>query len=76
MDADAFFDGIRQNLISLISTELTDLNSGRVQRTTWIRFRTEYEEATIDRVRLPFINRMTDIFQGIDLKEIVGCSPT
>ena len=31
---------------------------------TWIKFRVEYEEGIIDRVRLPFNSRMTDIFQG------------
>ena len=33
MDVDTFFDQIRQNLINLISRELTDLNSARVQVT-------------------------------------------
>ena len=31
MDIDTFFDQVRQNLIDLISRELTDLNSARVQ---------------------------------------------
>ena len=71
MDVDAF-SWIRQNLIDLISRELTDLNSTRVQMTTWIRFRMEYEEGIIDRVRLPFNSRMTDISKGSDLNEIVN----
>ena len=33
MDVHTFFDRIRQNLIDLISRELTDLNSARVQTT-------------------------------------------
>ena len=37
MDVDNFFDWIRQNLIDIISRKLTDLNSARVQTTTWIR---------------------------------------
>ena len=37
MDVDTFFSHIRGELISLISRELTDLNSARVQTTTWIR---------------------------------------
>ena len=41
---DTFFDRIRQNLIDLISRELTDFNSTMVQTTTWIRFRIEYED--------------------------------
>ena len=44
MDIDSFFDWIRQNLIDLISRELTDLDSARVQTTTWIRFKIEYKK--------------------------------
>ena len=50
MDVDTCFDQIRQNVIGLISRELTDLNSARVPTTTWIRFRIEYEDGIIDRV--------------------------
>ena len=38
MDIDTFFDRIIQNRIDLISRELTDLGSARVQTTAWIRF--------------------------------------
>ena len=72
IDVDTFFDWIRQNLIDLISRELTDLNSARIQTTTWIRFRIEHEDRKIDRVRLPFNSRMMEIFQGSDLNEIVN----
>ena len=68
MDTDTFFDQIGQNLIDLISRELTDLGSARLQTNTWTNFRTENE----DRVSLPFNSRMTDIFQGSDLNEIVS----
>ena len=71
MDIDTFFDRIRQNLIDLISRELTDLGSVRVQTNTWIRFRIEYEDGIIDRVRLPFSSQLMNIFQGSDLNEIV-----
>ena len=64
MDVNTCFDRIGQNLIDLISRELTDLNSARIQTTTWIRFRIEYEEGIIDMVRLPFNSWMMDIFQG------------
>ena len=47
MDIDTFFNWIRQNLIDLISRELTDLNSARVQMNTWIRFRIQHEEGII-----------------------------
>ena len=38
MDFDTFFSRMREGLIELIKRELTVLNSGRVQTTTWIRF--------------------------------------
>ena len=38
IDVDTFFSCIRRYLINLIRRELTDLNSARVQMTTWIRF--------------------------------------
>ena len=72
IDVDTFFDRIRQNLIDLISRELTDLGSARVQINTWIRFRIENENEIIDRVRLPFNSRTADIFQGSDLNDIVN----
>ena len=77
MDVETFFDRIRQNLIDLMNGELTDLDSARVQTTAWIRFRVEVEDENgnvigVDRVRLPFNSRMTDIFRGSDLKEIVN----
>ena len=72
MDVYTFLDRIRQNLIDLISRELTDLNSARVQTNRWIRFRIENEKGIIDSVRLPFNSRMMDIFRGNDLNEIVN----
>ena len=72
VDVDTLFDQIRQNLIDLISRKLADLGSARVQTTVWIRFRIEYEDGIIDRVRLPFNSQMADIFQGNDLNEIVN----
>ena len=71
MDVDTFFDWIRQNLINLISRELTDLNLARVQTTTSVSFKIEYEDGIIDRVRMSFKSQMTDIFRGSDLNEIV-----
>ena len=40
--------------------------------TSWIRFRIEYEDGIIDRERLPFNSRMTEIFQGSDLNEMIN----
>ena len=77
MDLETFFDQIRQNLIDLMNREVTDLDSARVQRAAWIRFRVEVEDENgnvigVDRVRLPFNSRMTEILQGSDLNEIVS----
>ena len=71
MDVDTFFERIRQNLIDCMNRELIDLGSARVETTTRIRFRIEYEDGIIDRIRLPFNSRMTDIFQSNDLSEII-----
>ena len=77
MDVDTFFDRIRQNLIDLMNRELTDLGSARVQTTAWIRFGAEVEDENknvigVDRVDRAFNSRMTEIFQGSDLNEIVS----
>ena len=66
MDVDTFFSRIRGDLIDLIKRELTVLNSARVQTTTWIRFVKDD-----DRVELAFNSRMTDVYQGSDLDQIV-----
>ena len=77
MDVDTFFDRIRQNLIDLISRELTDLSSARVQTTVWIRFVQALKDdfgniIGSDRVELPFNSRIMDIYQGSDSNEIVN----
>ena len=66
MDVDTFFSHIRGELIELIKRELTNLNSARVQMTTWIRFIKDD-----DRVELAFNSRMTDVHQGSNMDAIV-----
>ena len=66
MDVDTFFSRIREGLIELIKQELTEWNSARVQTTTWIRFAKDD-----DRVELAFNSRMTNVYQGSDLEQIV-----
>ena len=66
MDADTFFNRIRGEIISLITRELTVLNSARVQTTTWIRFMKDN-----DRIVLAFNSRTTSVHQGSDLDQIV-----
>ena len=77
MDVDTFFDQIKQNLIGLMNRQLTDLGSARVQTTAWIRFIQSLEDnfgnvIGADRVDKAFNSRMTEIFQGGDLNEIVN----
>ena len=67
IDVDTFFDRIRQNLIDVISAELADLGSARVQTTTWIRFTQSLEDdfgniIGVDTVEKAFNSRMTEIF--------------
>ena len=71
MDVDTFFSRIRGELISLITRELTDLNSVSVQMTMWIRFIQEFEGVLeIDRVELAFNSRIMEVHQGSDLEGI------
>ena len=73
MDVDTFFSHIREELISLINRELTNLNSARVKMTTWIRFIQEFEDLVeINRVELAFNSRMTEVHRGSDLGRIVN----
>ena len=65
-DPDAFHELIKKGLIDLIVRELKDLKSGRIQTTTWIRFRKDEEL-----VELAFNSRMTDFFTGSDLNQLV-----
>ena len=57
MDPDTFYDLIKKDLIDLITRELKDLKSARIQMTTWIRFRKDNEL-----VELAFNSRLTDFF--------------
>ena len=67
IDADTFFDRIRQNLIYLMNRKIQDLGSARLQTNTWIRFMVEVRDVNgnvigVDRVKKPFNSQMTDIF--------------
>ena len=66
MDVETFFNRIRKGLIELIKQELNDLNSARIQTTTWIRFIKDY-----DQVELAFNSRMINVHRGSDLDQIV-----
>ena len=70
MDVETFFHRIRGDLIDLIKRELNDLNSARVQTTTWIRFVREDEEDQ-EKVELALNSLMTSFYRGSDLDQIV-----
>ena len=74
MDFDTFFSRMREDLIELIKQELNSLNSARIQTTAWIRFVKGPTNPTCgddDRVEKAFKSRMTNVYQGSDLEQIV-----
>ena len=77
MNVETFFHRIREDLIDLIKRELNNLNSARVQTTTWIRFvrdealRGPLRDEPQERVELAFNSRMTNVHRGSDLDQIV-----
>ena len=74
MDAETFFRRIRKGLIDLIKRELNDLNSARIQTTTWIRFvkaPSAPQAGDYDRVELAFNSKVTNVYQGSDLEQIL-----
>ena len=76
MDAETFFRDIRRSVTDLISRELRELNSARVQTTAWICFRIEDEDADgntiiVETVDRPFNSRMMEVFHGSDLNELI-----
>ena len=63
MDYDAFFIRVREGLIELISRELNNRNSAKIQTSIWIRFTKDD-----DVVNLAF---MVNVYRGSDLDQIV-----
>ena len=63
IDPDTLFASIRKQLIQSISRELNELRSARVQTTTWIRFRQDY-----NLVELAFNSRMTELHKASDIE--------
>ena len=71
-----FFKETRQSVANLITKELQDLDSAKVQMTAWIQFKVEFESEDgrvikAGEVRKAFNSRMTEVFQGSDLGEII-----
>ena len=66
IDPDTFYGMIRKQLIQLISRELKELRSARVQTTTWLRFRQDFQFA-----ELAFNSRMTEFHRASDTERLV-----
>ena len=66
MGYDTFFIRVREGLIELISRELNNRNSPKIQTSIWIRFTKDD-----DVVNLAFNSLMVNIYRGSDLDQIV-----
>ena len=74
MDPDTFFASIRKQLIQLISRELKELRSARVQTKTWIRLRQDFqfvEALRASYAELAFNSRMADFHKTSDIESLV-----
>ena len=64
----------RGGATNLMTKELADLDSAKVQTTTWIRFKVEVEDGDvirIDTIDKAFSSQMMEVFKGSDLNEII-----
>ena len=66
MDPHTFFSSIRKQLIQLISRELKEIRSSRIQTTAWLPFRQDSEF-----VELAFNSRMTEFHKAGDIEKLV-----
>ena len=67
IDPDTIYGLIRKQLIQLISRELKELRSARVQTTTCIRFRQDFQFP-----ELAFNSRITDFYRASDIERLVN----
>ena len=72
MDVETFLKETRGSVANLITEELQDLYSAKVQTTAWIQFKVEIKGKdgsviNVDEVRKAFNSRMTEVFQGSNL---------
>ena len=75
MDPDTFYGLIKEGLIGLIKREIKDLQSVRIQTTTWIRFRKGPMGPTSgndEEVELAFNSKMMDFFKGSYFKQLIN----
>ena len=73
MDVETFLKETRGSVANFITKQLQDLDSAKVQTTTWIQFEVKVEDGSIiivDTVRKLFNSWMMEVFQGSDFGEI------
>ena len=74
MDVETFFRETRGSIINLLSRELCDLDSVKVQTTAWIRFKVEVEDENRNIIRVDMADKAFDtseVFQGSNLEEVI-----
>ena len=67
-----FFRKIRKDLINVINEQLDDLKSMKIQTTIWINFHKEGENGEVTNIELPFNSKLTEIFEGSNLENILN----
>ena len=74
MDMETFFRETRGSIVNLMSRELRDLDSVKVQITAWIQFKVEVMDGDVirvDTIDKAFNSRMTEVFQISSLHEVI-----
>ena len=77
MDVEAFLRKTQGSVANLMSKELRDLNSAKVQTTIWIRFKVDVEDGDGNMIRVNAVNKalnswMMEVFKGSNLNEIIN----
>ena len=73
---ETFLKETKGSVTNLISKKLQDLESAKVQRTPWIRFKIDVEDrdgdvVRVDMVKKAFNSGMMEVFQGSELGKII-----
>ena len=76
MDVETFLKVTRGSVANLMTKELQDLDSAKVQITPWIQFKVEVDDGDgdivrVDMVKKVFNSQMTEVLQESDLGEII-----
>ena len=76
MDVEAFLRKTQGSVANLMSKELRDLNSAKVQTTIWIRFKVDVEDGDGNVIRVnaveAFNSWMMELFKGSNLSKIIN----